>query len=98
MVEKDYKKAQRLNEVYKHLFAHDKVKSQTDFADKLKVQRTGLSAAMNGAKANLTKEKSCFRLFKLSASDGRQQVRHARKRGRQTSASGVGVSSGNRAS
>lgn len=55
MVEKDYKKAQRLNEVYKHLFAHDKVKSQTDFADKLKVQRTGLSAAMNGAKANLTK-------------------------------------------
>ena len=55
MAEKDYKKAQRLNEVYKHLFAHDKVKSQTDFADKLKVQRTGLSAAMNGAKANLTK-------------------------------------------
>lgn len=55
MTEKDYKKAQRLNEVYKHLFAHDKVKSQTDFADKLKVQRTGLSAAMNGAKANLTK-------------------------------------------
>ena len=52
---KDYEKAQRLNEVYKFLFAHDKVKSQTDFADKLKVQRTGLSAAMNGSKANLTK-------------------------------------------
>lgn len=55
MAERDYKKAQRLNEVYKYLFAHDKVKSQTDFADKLKVQRTGLSAAMNGVKANLTK-------------------------------------------
>ena len=52
---KDHEKAQRLNEVYKFLFAHDKVKSQTDFADKLKVQRTGLSAAMNGSKANLTK-------------------------------------------
>lgn len=55
MTEKDYNKGQRLNEVYKYLFAHDKVKSQTDFADKLKVQRTGLSAAMNGSKANLTK-------------------------------------------
>ena len=55
MAEKDYEKAQRLNEVYKYLFAHDKVGSQTDFADKLKIQRTGLSAAMNGAKANLTK-------------------------------------------
>lgn len=55
MAERDYKKAQRLNEVYKYLFAHDKVKSQTDFADKLKIQRTGLSAAMNGVKANLTK-------------------------------------------
>jgi transcriptional regulator with XRE-family HTH domain len=31
------------------------VKSQKDFADILKIQRTGLSAAMNGAKANLTK-------------------------------------------
>lgn len=55
MAEKDPEKAKRLNEVYKHLFAHFGVESQTDFADKLKVQRSGLSAAMNGAKANLTK-------------------------------------------
>lgn len=55
MAEKDLEKAKRLNEVYKHLFAHFDVKSQTDFADKLKIQRTGLSAAMNGSKANLTK-------------------------------------------
>lgn len=54
MAEKDYKRAQRLNEVYKYLFACDKVTSQTDLADKLKIQRSGLSAAMNGAKANLT--------------------------------------------
>ena len=55
MAEKDLEKAKRLNEVYKHLFAHFGVESQTDFADKLKIQRSGLSAAMNGAKANLTK-------------------------------------------
>ena len=55
MAEKDPEKAKRLNEVYKHLFAHFGVESQTDFADKLKVLRSGLSAAMNGAKANLTK-------------------------------------------
>jgi transcriptional regulator with XRE-family HTH domain len=41
--------------VYKYVFAHFNVKSQKDFADRLKIQRTGLSAAMNGAKANLTK-------------------------------------------
>ena len=55
MVEKDMEKAQRLNEVYKYVFAHFDIKSQKDFADYLQVQRTGLSAAMNGAKANLTK-------------------------------------------
>lgn len=55
MVEKDIEKAQRLNEVYKHAFAHLDIKSQKDFADRLGIQRTGLSAAMNGSVANLTK-------------------------------------------
>ena len=54
-MEKDLEKAQRLNEVYKFVFGHFDIKSQKDFADFLKVQRTGLSAAMNGSKANLTK-------------------------------------------
>ena len=52
--EKDYERASRLNEVYKHLFAHFGIKSKTNFADVLHVQRTGLSAALNGSKANLT--------------------------------------------
>lgn len=55
MAEKDTEKAKRLKEVYKHVFAHYEIKSQKDFADFLQIQRTGLSAAMNGAKANLTK-------------------------------------------
>lgn len=55
MAEKDMEKAKRLNEVYKHVFAHYDIKSQKDFADLLHIQRTGLSAAMNGARANLTK-------------------------------------------
>ena len=55
MAEKDIEKAQRLNEVYKYVFAHFDIRSQKDFADFLHVQRTGLSAAMNGSKANLTK-------------------------------------------
>ena len=54
-MEKDLEKAQRLNEVYKFVFSNFDIKSQKDFADFLKVQRTGLSAAMNGSKANLTK-------------------------------------------
>ena len=45
---------QRLNEVYKHLYAFHGIASKTALADKLKVQRTGLSAALNGSKANLT--------------------------------------------
>jgi len=52
--EKDPEKAKRLNEVYKYLFAHSNINSKTNFADVLGVQRTGLSAAMNGSKANLT--------------------------------------------
>lgn len=45
---------QRLNEAYKHLYAFHGIASKTALADKLKVQRTGLSAALNGSKANLT--------------------------------------------
>lgn len=45
---------QRLNEAYKHLYAFHDIASKTALADKLKVQRTGLSAALNGSKANLT--------------------------------------------
>ena len=55
MNEKDIEKAQRLNEAYKHLFAHHGVGSQKHLAEILKIQRTGLSAAFNGSKANLTK-------------------------------------------
>ena len=55
MNEKDMIKAQRLNEAYKHLFAHYGVESQKHLAEILKVQRTGLSSAFNGSKANLTK-------------------------------------------
>lgn len=53
-VVKDMERANRLNEVYKHLFAYFNVKSQTDFAQAIKVQRTAMSAAMNGSKAYLT--------------------------------------------
>jgi hypothetical protein len=45
---------QRLNEAYKHLYAFHGIASKTALADKLKVQRTGLSAALNGSKVNLT--------------------------------------------
>ena len=55
MNEKDMIKAQRLNEAYKHLFAHHGVESQKHLAEILRVQRTGLSSAFNGSKANLTK-------------------------------------------
>ena len=54
MIEKDLGRAIRLNEVYKYLFAHYGVESKTQLADILKIQRSGLSAAFGGAKANLT--------------------------------------------
>ena len=54
MAEKDPIRAERLHEVYKHLFAHHGVESKTQLADILKVQRTGLAAAFGGNKANLT--------------------------------------------
>ena len=37
MAEKDYERAKRLNEVYKHLFMHYGIESQTAMADFLKV-------------------------------------------------------------
>lgn len=52
---KDTAKARRLNEAFRHLYANFGITSQTEFADALNVQRTGLSAAMNGSKAYLTK-------------------------------------------
>ena len=90
-MEKDVEKAKRLNEVYKYLYSQSKVKSQTDFADKLHIQRSGLSAAMNGAKANLTKnlfQKICaafpgvFSLDYLLTGDGQlltnqEEVKHS---------------------
>ena len=54
MAEKDPERAQRLNEVYKHLFAFCDVTSKTRLAKILGIQRTGLAAAFGGSKANLT--------------------------------------------
>lgn len=51
---KDIARKERLNQVYRHLFAHFGISSQTEFADALHIQRTALSAAMNGNKAYLT--------------------------------------------
>lgn len=53
-VQKDPIRAKRLEEVYKHLFAHFGITSQKHLAEVLKVQRTGLSSAFNGNVANLT--------------------------------------------
>ena len=52
---KDLQRQERLCQVYKHLFAYYGITSKTDFADALRIQRTALSAAMNGNKAYLTK-------------------------------------------
>lgn len=51
---KDEARQERLNQVYRHLFAHFGIKSQIMFAKELHVQRSALSAAMNGNKAYLT--------------------------------------------
>ena len=53
-VQKDPIRAKRLDEVYKHLYAHFGITSQKHLAEVLKVQRTGLSSAFNGNVANLT--------------------------------------------
>ena len=52
-VQKDPIRAKRLDEVYKHLFAHFGITSQKHLAEVLKVQRTGLSSAFNGNVSNL---------------------------------------------
>ena len=51
---KDEARQERLNQVYRHLFAHFGITSQIAFAKTLHVQRSALSAAMNGNKAYLT--------------------------------------------
>ena len=53
-LEKDEERAKRLKEVYRYLFSAYGLESQSDFANNIKVQRTAMSAAMNGAKAYLT--------------------------------------------
>jgi hypothetical protein len=51
---KDEARQERLNQVFRHLFAHFGINSQIAFAEALHVQCTALSAAMNGNKAYLT--------------------------------------------
>lgn len=52
---KDMKKAERLNEAFSYIYGKDGITSRSAWADRLKVQRTALSAAMNGNVAYLTK-------------------------------------------
>ena len=55
MLQKDMnERAQRLRKVYEYLFANHGIKSQKKLAEKIKIQPTGLSAAMNGNVAYLT--------------------------------------------
>ena len=51
---KDPGRKDRLNQVYRHLFAHFGIDSQIAMAKAIGVQRTALSAAMNGNEAYLT--------------------------------------------
>lgn len=51
---KDPGRKDRLNQVYRHLFAHFGINTQAAFAEAIHVQRTALSAAMNGNDAYLT--------------------------------------------
>ena len=51
---KDPGRKDRLNQVYRHLFAHFGINTQAAFAEAIHVQRTALSAAMNGNEAYLT--------------------------------------------
>ena len=45
----------RLNEVYRHLYAQEEIETQEDFAAALKMQRSSVSAAINGNVKYLTK-------------------------------------------
>jgi hypothetical protein len=47
-------RAKRLKKVYEYLFANLGIHSQKEFAEAIKMQRTGLSAAMNGNASYLT--------------------------------------------
>lgn len=47
--------ANRLNEVYRHLYANYGISSQKEFAEAIKVQRSAVSAALNGNALYLTK-------------------------------------------
>lgn len=51
---KDPGRKDRLNQVYRHLFAHFGIDSQIAMAKAIGVQRTALSAAMNGNESYLT--------------------------------------------
>lgn len=51
---KDPERQKRLGEVFGHLFAHHGISTQGAFAGALHIQRTALSAAMNGNKSYLT--------------------------------------------
>lgn len=51
---KDPERQKRLGEVFGHLFAHHGISTQGAFAGALRMQRTALSAAMNGNKSYLT--------------------------------------------
>ena len=51
---KDEDRQERLNQVYRYLYAYRGIDSQIAFAKALRVQRSALSAAMNGNKAYLT--------------------------------------------
>lgn len=51
---KDPGRKERLNQAYRHLFAHFGIYTQASFAEAIHVQRTALSAAMNGNEAYLT--------------------------------------------
>ena len=50
----DKERAKRLNEVYRYLYANKGVSSQTMFASQIGLQRSALSAAINGNKLYLT--------------------------------------------
>ena len=45
----------RLNEVYRHLYAQEEIETQENFAAALKMQRSSVSAALNGNVKYLTK-------------------------------------------
>ena len=65
--------ANRLNEVYRHLYANHGISSQKEFAEAIKVQRSAVSAALNGNALYLTKNlfmgQLAVSIFGLSGAD-----------------------------